>query len=1042
MIGQKAAGLVGREWALGQVADWLDTGTERLFLLTGEPGSGKSVLAGWLAGAGPNLADDPEHGPVLERVRAAWSAACFCMTRGQDGADITPAWFVTSLVKQLAAGHQAFTDAFLRVNLPELVHQEVQANSGTVIGHIGDLDVRLPDARDRYAQGVVEPLRALAEAHPDRTVAILVDGVDEAFVGPEPTVVSLLARSGSLPGNVRFLVTSRNERTLVTLLQDAFGDVRRLDLSTGDDAARNEEDIRRFVRQRLADAGQPAEGEMVEQLAQQAAGNFLFIDFLLDELAKGSRTLTDGGDLPTGLADLYRQYLQRIVPGSADRDRGPAWGDHYQPLLGSISVALPAAPADRLLRWLEWDDDDLSRFLQAVEQVTEWEPSTDPEGEDGGGGWRLYHRSMADFLGTRHLDDRGSDNRFYVAPPKQHDRIVRHHQKSLVELWSGDWANCDDGYCLRNLVRHMSASLAALDRPADRTARTAELFGVVLDPGFRARQRAVPGGPAALYDDVRTAIEVGLVPPPAGGDDPLVRLVTTMAVAPEVELRGLAPEALVRMAAKDQETGTRRAVDTMVTLLATESPDAWRVALKTAAALPPPAGGLEVFRRAAIDDREALRQAAGLYAYLRWRPDDPDCLPMRLLADLAPRVTIKGQILHKDDRLVLDFLAGLSILIYINHPDRPDVVTQTGALWHEVLKKQLKLHLLNVGAFVKVATPVVAQVYSRRVLDAALFSGLQDAAEFFAAERAPMGRIVPLVDPTVDISARADDLAEILQSPLALSRMAGAMVLAIHAFHDPEGTDPFVRELFARLDDTGRRWALWSYSVLIEKAPTRWTGLLEDLTRTFVEENRAAFMTADGGTQVPFDIDLLPLGLAYGKQGAPMAYFGTLLTRAASDTDPGLLQRVVRGLAPVGFYFPQAVLATLREAVPQLLDPVLEDSLATTLATIRVLHTDTVDLFLREIGASDQLRQLVTERGDIELVRRYIVWIGFYNNGVHQGLFHPKMRAGLLAANLEALATAKNDKALIRKMTPGPMKMARDADYRLERWTEPWPETS
>ena len=51
VVGQKAAGLVGRVWALRQVAEWLDTGSERLFLLTGEPGTGKSWLSEHLAAA-------------------------------------------------------------------------------------------------------------------------------------------------------------------------------------------------------------------------------------------------------------------------------------------------------------------------------------------------------------------------------------------------------------------------------------------------------------------------------------------------------------------------------------------------------------------------------------------------------------------------------------------------------------------------------------------------------------------------------------------------------------------------------------------------------------------------------------------------------------------------------------------------------------------------------------------------------------------------------------------------------------------------------
>ncbi|MEA2825803.1 MAG: hypothetical protein QOG43_242 [Actinomycetota bacterium] len=1038
-IAQKAAGLVGREWALAQVAEWLGSGSERLFLLTGEPGAGKSVLAGWLAGAGPEPADEPVAA-ALDRVRGTWSAACFCMTRGQDGADITPAWFVTSLAKQLSARHPAFADAFLRVNAPELIHQEVTANEGTVIGHIGDLEVKLPDARDRYAQGVVEPLRAMAEAHADQIFAILVDGVDEAFVGPDPTVVSLLARSGSLPGNVRFLVTTRNERALVTQLQDGFGsDVRHLDLSSGDGAAGNEADVRLFVRARLATVDPAATETVVEQLVQQAAGNFLFIDFLLDEVGKGGRRLTDTAALPTGLFDLYRQYLQRIVPGFAERDRGPEWGEHYQPLLGSISVALPAAPADRLRGWLDWEDDDLSRFLQTVEQVTEWEPATgegDDGGGGGGGGWRLYHRSLGDFLAARYVDDRGSDNRFYVAPPKQHDRIVRHYLRSLADLWGGDWANCDDGYCLRNLVRHMASSLVALERPADRAARTAELFDVVLDPGFRARQREAPGGPAAMYGDVRAAIEAGLPPPPPGGDDRLAGLVEVLAAAPEVERRGLAVEALVRLAAKDGEgsPGGRRATDVMLRLLASDSPDAWNVALKAAAAT----GALEVFQRAAVDKRDALRPLAGLYAYLRWRPDDPDCLPVRLLTELAGTVSISGQILRAEDRLVLDFLAGLSILIYVNHPDRADVVVQTSTLWYEVLKNRLKLHLLNRKALVKVATPLVAQVYATRLLETFLFSSPEEASRYFASDRTAVGRVVPLVDPAADLAGRTDDLATLLQSALAVTRMVGGMVVAIHSFHDPAGTDALVRDLFGRLDDAGRRWLLWAHAVLVEKAPGQWVGLLEDLTRTFVDDNRAAFLAADGGTGAPFEIDLLPLGLAYGKRGGPMTYFGTLLVGAASGAaaDPGLLGRVIRGLAPVGFYHPQAVLQLLRDSVPQLLDPAVEDSVATTLATIRVLHPDTVDLFLRDVGAPDRLRELVASRGDVELVRRYIVWVGFYNNGVHQALFHPQMRVGLLSAILGALATAKDAKAFVRQITPGPLEMLRRADYHLERWTE------
>lgn len=48
-IAERTKEFVGREWVVEQVVDWLEKGTEQVFLLTGEPGSGKTALAAWLA---------------------------------------------------------------------------------------------------------------------------------------------------------------------------------------------------------------------------------------------------------------------------------------------------------------------------------------------------------------------------------------------------------------------------------------------------------------------------------------------------------------------------------------------------------------------------------------------------------------------------------------------------------------------------------------------------------------------------------------------------------------------------------------------------------------------------------------------------------------------------------------------------------------------------------------------------------------------------------------------------------------------------------
>ena len=43
----------GRTWLLPTLLKWFEQSDERLFILTGGPGTGKSMIMAWLAGAGP-----------------------------------------------------------------------------------------------------------------------------------------------------------------------------------------------------------------------------------------------------------------------------------------------------------------------------------------------------------------------------------------------------------------------------------------------------------------------------------------------------------------------------------------------------------------------------------------------------------------------------------------------------------------------------------------------------------------------------------------------------------------------------------------------------------------------------------------------------------------------------------------------------------------------------------------------------------------------------------------------------------------------------
>ena len=196
-------------------------------------------------------------------------------------------------------------------------------------------------------------------------------------------------------------------------------------------------------------------------------------------------------------------------------------------------------------------------------------------------------------------------------------------------------------------------------------------------------------------------------------------------------------------------------------------------------------------------------------------------------------------------------------------------------------------------------------------------------------------------------------------------------------------------------------------------------------------------MGEDGGILGQFDIGLLPLGLAYGKRGVAMPLVDELLDDAL-DSDRPLAHRLVRGLAAVGFYYPESVFATLAPRAAALLSqPDGSEALVATLATIRVLHFDRVDLFLGRIGAPDSLRARVAAHGEPGLIARCIDWIGWYNNAVHQALHYPAMRRTLLIGALRALGEAKRPADFIGPYTDAIIDMGERAQFRLIRWTSP-----
>jgi hypothetical protein len=72
-----------RVWLLPKLLEWWEKSQERLFLLTGGPGTGKTMILAWLAGFGPEPSD-AITAEQLTRLRENVKAAHFCQAASRN----------------------------------------------------------------------------------------------------------------------------------------------------------------------------------------------------------------------------------------------------------------------------------------------------------------------------------------------------------------------------------------------------------------------------------------------------------------------------------------------------------------------------------------------------------------------------------------------------------------------------------------------------------------------------------------------------------------------------------------------------------------------------------------------------------------------------------------------------------------------------------------------------------------------------------------------------------------------------------------------
>ncbi|PDW02308.1 protein kinase domain-containing protein [Candidatus Viridilinea mediisalina] len=504
-----------------------------------------------------------------------------------------------------------------------------------------------------------------------------------------------------------------------------------------------------------------------------------------------------------------------------------------------------------------------------------------------------------------------------------------------------------------------------------------------------------------------------------------------LAASSDIELRELIARCLVELHADEAEP----ALELIKELCQRERDEVRRTALKAAYYLGAPAR--EVFLWAARRNEVALRRVVRDTLYMIWRANPS--FTYGLLRDLVAGV---GPTALRDLRNVLELFFELSVVIYINHPERADVRDTTVELYYELARQRLHLDLINTGVFGKTIEDLifqaVANAFSQPILDTMLMAEVVPVEQFFAvpmSERAILMRVAPLFDPATPLAPYQGELENMLRSDNLFFNLVASTQIAIHAAADLPQTEPLLQTLWARLPAEGRLWLLISFSVLLPNTPATWIPLVEQLTeRMFSEHAALVYGESPSILQRISDLLLLPLGLAYGKLGQTMPLIELMLQDGLLRNDQRLVERIVAGLGAVGFYYPEPVLNLLERVISNAA-AALPQSLIPTLATIRTLHLDAVDVFMARHNLSADMQRQIAAATDTELVRRYIYWLGLYNQVVHSCLYYPKMRRQMAMAAMEMLVRAKGPQEFIGVYTANVFRMLREAGFRLSEWT-------
>jgi serine protease Do len=493
----------GRTWLLPKLIEWIENSDDRFFILQGSPGTGKSMIMAWLAGVGPRPTSDEQAKIRFERINSLVKGVHFCEA---NTGSINPTTMAGSLAKQLTKQTRDFSDALAdslsnRVQISATISGGV-ANSitGNYIEelHLGDLN-----EDSSFDLSLRVPLKKLYESGYHESIIFLVDALDESLTySGRKKIVEILASLSDIPKNVRFVMTTRGDPSVMVRFQNIqpFDLVKDAPAIPVKDNQIIIDDIYLYVLERMrqiistdpkyAGVDSIYTEDLATKISKAAKGIFLYAHLLFSSILPKFPNIPEfiESGLPDGLGGLYNSFLNREIGTNEER-----WYNDFRPLLGLISVSQGKGLTKNQLNNIIGHD--IEYYLLIWKEYL--------EGPFPDGPFHIFHKSFSDFL----LEDRKENINRRINAEEMHRRIADHYGQGSLSWEVIDWEYVDE-YALRYLPTHLSViARSNLQQTKEKVLYGQKLLELARNEKFASEQvKRIPDEPDLRLETAKLAL--------------------------------------------------------------------------------------------------------------------------------------------------------------------------------------------------------------------------------------------------------------------------------------------------------------------------------------------------------------------------------------------------------------------------------------------------------------------------------------------------------------------------------------------------------